>query len=150
MVLGVWVAVGGIATARAETAAATCRRLGTSDTLRPITEAMVPAVNALFGTALPPRMAIDTTVFRCADRQVLVCTTGANLPCGKANASRTAGPGTVQWCRDNPDADFVPAVATGHDSLYEWRCRGGVAQVARQTAHVDRRGFVAEYWRTLK
>src|SRR5689334_13936968 len=103
--------------AHAETPAAFCQRVGTDDTTRPIPEAMVPAVNAAFGTSMPARMAMDTTSYRCAAGRVLVCIVGANLPCGKANASRTPGEGTVQWCRANPDADSVPAAATGHDTL---------------------------------
>ena len=57
----------------------------------------------------------------------MVCTVGANLPCGKANTYCDPSAGVVQWCRDNPDASVVPAVATGHDTIYEWRCQGGRA-----------------------
>jgi len=99
---------------------------------------------------MPAREAIATTVFRCAGGHVLVCTTGANLPCGPANTSRTPGPGVVAWCRDNPDAAMVPAVASGHDTIYEWVCRDGVAQIARQALKVDPRGFIVEFWRVLR
>jgi len=131
--------------ALAETPATFCRRVGTDDTTRPIPEALVPAVNAAFGMRMPARVAVDTTVFRCAGGQVMVCTVGANLPCGKANTNRAPS----QWCRDNPDASVVPAVATGHDTIYQWRCRAGTPQIVRQTLHVDPRGFVAEFWKTL-
>ena len=135
--------------AHAETPAAVCTRIGTDDTLRPIPESLVAAVNAAFGTAMPARIAMDTTVFRCADRHVLVCTTGANLPCGPANTSRIAGAGAIAWCRDHPDAAFIPAFATGHDTIFAWRCRGGVAQIDRQVLDVDPRGFVRQYWKVV-
>ncbi len=137
------------APAHSETPAAYCKRLGTDDVQRPIPESLVPAVNAAFGMQLPTRVAVDTTVFRCAERHVMACTTGANLPCGKANTSRTPSAGMVQWCHDNPDATFVPAVATGHDTIYQWRCRSGTPSIARQTLHVDPRGFITEFWKAL-
>jgi hypothetical protein len=135
--------------ARAEPPAAYCQRAGTNDTTHPIPEALVPAVNAAFGTRMPARVAMDTTVFRCTDHRIMVCTVGANLPCGKADTSRAPNPGAIQWCRNNPDADFVPAAATGHDTIYAWRCRAGTPQIARQALHIDPQGFVAEFWKRL-
>jgi hypothetical protein len=135
--------------AHAEPPAALCRHAGTDDTTRAIPDALVPAVNAAFGTRMPARVAMDTTVFRCADRRVMVCTVGANLPCSKANTSDAPNPGVIQWCRDNPNADFVPAAATGHDTIYAWCCHAGAPQIVRQALHVDPRGFVAEFWKKL-
>jgi hypothetical protein len=135
--------------ASAEPPAAYCQRAGTNDTTHPIPEALVPAVNAAFGTRMPASVAMDTTVFRCADHRVIVCTVGANLPCGKADTSRAPNSGAIRWCRDNPDADFVPAAITGHDTIYTWRCHAGAPQIARQTLHVDPHGFVAESWQPL-
>jgi hypothetical protein len=138
-----------IAPTRAETPAQICSRVGADDTLRPIPASLVPAVNTLFHSSMPTRMARDTTVYRCADGYVLVCTTGANLPCGKANTARTNS-GADAWCRDNPNATFVPAVASGHDTIYRWRCRNGSADIERQESTVDRRGFIAQYWKRLR
>ena len=135
--------------AHAEPPAAYCQRVGTDDTTRPIPKDLVPAVNAAFGTRMPTRVAMDTTVFRCTEHRVMVCTVGANLPCSKADTSRAPNPGVVQWCRDNPNASFVPAAATGHNTIYAWHCRAGTPQIARQTLHVDPRGFVAEFWKPL-
>jgi hypothetical protein len=98
---------------------------------------------------MPARTAVDTTVFRCTQGHVMVCTIGANLPCGKANTSREPNPGMVQWCHDQPDADFIPAATTGHDTIYAWRCHNGAPRIAGQVLHVDPRGFVAEYWKPL-
>lgn len=138
-----------VATAHAAQPAAACAQIGTDDTPRPIPESLVPAVNAAFGTSMPADAAIRTTVFRCADRHVLVCTTGANLPCGPANTSRTPGTGEVNWCREHPDAAFIPMVATGHDTIYAWRCHGTAPQIVRQVQDVDARGFIALYWKEL-
>jgi hypothetical protein len=129
--------------------AAYCQRAGTDDTMRPIPETLAPAVNAAFGTRMPARVAMDTTVFRCADHRVMVCTVGANLPCGKADTSRAPNPGAIQWCRDNPNAGFVPAATTGHDTIYTWHCHNSTPRIARQTLHVDPRGFIAEFWKPL-
>jgi hypothetical protein len=129
--------------------AAVCARTGTDDTLRPIPDSLVPAVNTAFGTTMPARTTMDTTVFRCSAGRVLVCTTGANLPCGQANTSRTPGPGAVAWCRGHPNAAFVPAVATGHDTIFAWRCQADTPQIDRQVLEVDPRGFIAAYWKIL-
>jgi hypothetical protein len=135
--------------AGAQTPAQVCARLGTDDTTRPVPASLVPAVNRLFGIQMPEQVAVATTVYRCMDGQVLVCTTGANLPCGKANTSRTSA-GAEGWCGSNPNADYVPAYATGHDTIYQWRCRGGSPDIVRQTGAVDPRGFVATYWKRLE
>jgi hypothetical protein len=132
-----------------ESPAALCVRLGTDDTLRPIPGSLTPDVNRLFHARMSARVAVGTTVYRCEEGRVLVCSWGANLPCGKANTSRTV-PGATDWCRQNPDAAFIPAFATGHDTIYEWRCHGSVAIPARQTSTVDSRGFIAMYWKPLK
>ncbi|WP_325598808.1 hypothetical protein [Rhodopila sp.] len=136
--------------AASETPAAICKRLKTDDRQRPIPESLVPAVNAAFGTRLPAHIAVGTTVYRCADGHVLVCTAGANIPCGKANTSRTPGPGPRDWCRNNPNADFIPAVATGHDTIYAWACKDGHPRIIRQMEQVDRRGFMSRYWKIVR
>jgi hypothetical protein len=135
--------------AHAETPATFCQHVGTDDSARPIPESLVAAVNTAFGTNMPERMATDTTVYRCMAGHVLVCTAGANLPCGKANTSRAPAEGETRWCRDNPDASSIPAVATGHDTIYEWSCHAGAPRIVRQTLHTDPRGFVSEFWKRL-
>jgi hypothetical protein len=133
---------------QAETPGQFCARARTDDTLRPIPPTLVPAVNALLHTDMPPKVAVRMTVFRCAGGHVLICGMGANLPCGKADTSRTSEGGTA-WCRDHPDADFIPAYATGHATIFDWRCRDGAPVIVRQNFQIDPRGFVAEFWREL-
>jgi hypothetical protein len=136
-------------TAHAEAPKILCEHVGTDDTARPIPQDLVPAMNAAFAMRMPDREVMNTSVFRCAEGHVLVCTVGANLPCGKADTSRAPNPAIERWCRDNQDASVVPAAATGHDTIYEWRCSAGRPQIVRQTLHVDPRGFVAEFWKKL-
>jgi hypothetical protein len=133
---------------RAETPAAFCARVGTDDTLRPIPAALVPAVNAAFHTAMPADVATHMTVFRCVDRRVLVGGVGANLPCGKAD-TRPVSVGGAHWCAEHANAPFIPAYATGHATIFDWRCRDGAPVITKQRFKVDRRGFVAAFWRGL-
>ncbi len=140
--------IAGPAELHAETPAAFCARVGTDDTLRPIPAALVPAVNAAFHTAMPADVATRMTVFRCMDRRVLVCGVGANLPCERADTSRVSV-GGAHWCDEHPDAPFIPAYATGHATIFDWRCRDGAPVIAKQRFKVDPRGFVAEFWRRL-
>ena len=126
-----------------------CRRVGTDDTLRPIPDSLVPAAQKLFGLQNMSRGDIQgQTQFRCANGRVLVCTIGANLPCTKANTSRN-NPGATDFCRDNPQSDSVPAAATGHDTIYNWRCVNGKAQSGGPVEKVDDRGFFRRYWKPV-
>ncbi len=138
-----------LARAHAAAPVSVCARSGDDDTARPIPAMLVPAANALFGTGMSTSQAVATTVFRCAHGRVLVCTTGANLPCGPANTNRVPGPGAIDWCRDHPNAAFIPAVATGHDTIFAWRCQSGAPRVARQVHAVDAHGFITQYWKEL-
>jgi hypothetical protein len=97
---------------------------------------------------MPAEQVQRSTVFRCAGRKVLLCNVGANLPCGKANRSRNL-PGATAYCRENPDSDVVPAAATGHDTIYRWRCTGRKAQPGGPVETVDARGFLERYWKRL-
>jgi hypothetical protein len=138
-----------LGSAHAETPAQICARLRSDDTPRPVPASLVPAINRVFAMQMTIDVAVATTVYRCVDARVLVCTTGANLPCGKANTSRTSA-GAVAWCKSNPNADYVPAYATGHDTIYQWRCRGGAPDIVRQISAVDPHGFGAAYWRRVQ
>lgn len=135
-------------TPRAQTPGEICAQVGTDDTLRPIPASLVPDVNVLFHTAMPPDVAVRMTVFRCDGGHVLLCGMGANLPCGKADTS-TINIGGEQWCREHPNDGFIPAYATGHATIFEWHCLGRQPAVVREVLHVDPRGFIAEFWREL-
>ena len=44
---------------------------------------------------------------------------------------------------------LVPAVATGHDSAYAFKCRGGKPVVDGTTWTLDKRGFARKIWTVL-
>jgi len=88
--------------------------------------------------------------WRCDRGRVLACSYGANIPCeAKADIGRAPGPGAKEFCRENPGADAVPAVATGHATIFAWRCNGKRPAIARQVLKVDRRGFPTEFWHVV-
>jgi hypothetical protein len=148
-VIGVWLLTSAIPPALAASPAALCRRLGTDDRLRPIPASLVPAARRLFDLqAMPAAWIRRSTLFRCFDRRVLICNLGANLPCGKGNTSRFL-PAAEDWCAGHPDADFIPMVVTGHDTIYHWRCAGKRAVVIGTPLRLDRRGFIARFWKRV-
>ena len=132
--------------ARAQYAVELCREKGTDDDVRPIPQSLVPAAKRVFGLRMPDQQVLHSTVFRCADRRVLLCTYGANLPCGKANSDRDL-PGAEAWCRDHPNADFVPRFAIPLGNIYNWGCVGRRPKVLAQIEKIDPGGFVARYWK---
>lgn len=128
--------------------AAYCRRVGTDDALHSVPAELVPAFQHAFHLHAPAEFVLHTGSLRCASDALLGCTTGANLPCGKADTRRDI-PGADAWCRDNHDPPMIPAYVTGHASIYEWRCEHSHAVPVRQVQTVDPRGFVAQNWRLL-
>ncbi|HST74031.1 MAG TPA: hypothetical protein VLJ20_01565 [Acetobacteraceae bacterium] len=137
--------------------AAYCAAVGTIDkpdaryTGKPVPEWIARAL--MRGTNAPAHSSpafFEHAAWRCDHGRVLACSYGANIPCdSKANTSRAPGPGAKEFCRENPDADVVPAVATGHDTVFAWRCKGKRPVIARQVLEVDRRGFPTEFWHVV-
>lgn len=135
--------------AAAREASEFCRDRGTDDTLRPLPKSLVRAAKQIFGLyRMPDQQVRRSTVFRCAGGHMLLCNYGANLPCGKANTDRHPS-GAEAWCRDHPDAHFIPNAAIPWGSIYKWRCVAGTAAIARQVEEIDTRGFVARYWKPV-
>ncbi len=126
---------------------ALCRRLGTSDRLQQLPPSLVAKATALFGlSAMPEEQIRRSTFFRCAGGYVLLCNVGANLPCGKANTSRHLA-AADRWCAAHPGSDFIPMYMTGHDTVYRWRCTADRATTVGRPWRVDRRGFIARFWK---
>jgi hypothetical protein len=96
-----------------------------------------------------PEEAARHAVVRCVGPKLLACSIGANLNCGKADARRSL-PGAIAYCRANPNSDFIPMFATGHATIYDWRCRGGHAIPGRRVATVDAQGYMAENWKEIR
>ena len=123
-----------------------CRPGQTDSAPKPLPPSLVNAARQGFGyTQMPAAVVTNMTVFRCAAGQPMMCSVGANLPCGKADKA-TSLPGVTQYCATNPQAAFVPAYVTGHDTLYQWHCAAGQA-VPTSPAPLDAQGYFAEYWK---
>jgi len=87
--------------------------------------------------------------WRCANKAVLACLYGANIPCGsKAKTSRKPTPAIVDYCHQNPDSNFVPMVVTGHESAVSWACHQSVPVVTRSAA-VDAQGYQKDFWQIV-
>lgn len=127
-----------------------CKPDTSDDALHRLPQALVPLARRLFGLqAMPAAEIQQSTVVRCMDGQLLACNYGANLPCGKANTSRSL-PAANTWCRQNPNANFIPAYISGHDSIYNWRCMQGMPTANGPVEPVDSRGFLTSYWKLIQ
>ncbi len=133
-----------------------CRAVGTLD--RPDSRytgpnpppAVIAGLIKAFG---PPAAATHSQAFthgtywRCMSGAVYACNVGANLPCeSKANTERTPTPGEKKYCAANPGSDFIPMYVTGHDTVYDWSCKGDQPVAGKQIAKVDARGYLANIW----
>lgn len=129
---------------------ALCARIGTDDRLRGIPPALVGKARQIFSFSpvTPSAYVKKSTLFRCMDGKAWLCNYGANLVCGQANASRHSQ-GAAHFCQENPGSVSVPMAATGHDTIYEWKCAGTKAQISRQVEALDARGFLAGNWKQL-
>ncbi len=98
----------------------------------------------------PVEVFAQGTFWRCMDGKVYACTVGANLPCtSKADTGRTPTADEKDFCTANPNADVVPAVVTGRETVYEWRCKDGAPEIVRQVFTPDARGFISDFWYAL-
>jgi dipeptidyl aminopeptidase/acylaminoacyl peptidase len=85
--------------------------------------------------------------WRCMDGSVYACFVGANLPCeAKANTDRTPTQEEIDYCQQNPNSDFIPAVVTGRETVYEWRCLDSAPAIVKQPSQPDAQGFLSDIW----
>lgn len=128
-----------------------CRAVGNDDSLRPLPRELMDQALALFiaGQGASGDFITESTVARCMDSAVWLCNRGANLVCEKADVSRSS-PGASAYCRQNPNADSVPMAATGHATIYSWRCVGSDAAIDRQFDAADSRGFLGANWKRIQ
>jgi hypothetical protein len=95
----------------------------------------------------PMQMFQKTTIWRCMDHQVYACNFGANLPCdSKANTDKTPTQAMGDYCKANPDSDFIPMSVTGHAIIYSWHCVKETPELLNQIAKVDAAGYLADIW----
>jgi hypothetical protein len=132
-----------------------CAAVGTVDAPDPrytgpkVPEVVAQGLKKAFGAPAdaPLEPFLHNTFWRCMDGQVYACTVGANLPCQeRADVSRRPTQGMTDFCKDNPHAEVIPAVATGRATVYEWKCAKGAPEVVRQFAQPDARGFLSHIW----
>jgi hypothetical protein len=132
--------------------AASCVQARNDDTIRgydaSLRAGLLTAYQHLFPQAqMPPneQELQASTHIRCMDDRLWACFTGANLPCEKMNTARD-NKGADTFCQANPEAPFVPAFATGHDTIYSYRCVAGRSEITGTTFQLDARGFAATLW----
>lgn len=149
------VALGGAAAAPVKDLHQLCRQVRNDDTIREYSHDLYHVTVGAFRKLAPDAKGtpdgsdFETQAqYRCMNGKVMVCFVGANLPCVKMNASRD-NPGADEFCRGNPNDDFVPAVATGHDAVYSYRCRNGKAEITGDPWELDERGFAKKLWTAL-
>jgi len=66
----------------------------------------------------------------------------------KADTSKT-GQGGDEGCRSHPSDTMIPMAATGHATIYVWRCSGNRAVSAKVISKVDNQGFELLNWKPL-
>jgi hypothetical protein len=109
-----------------------------------VPKTLEPLVAETFGISADQARA--SAYVRCAGGKLMACWVGANLDCGKANTHRSLL-GANAYCRDNPGSDSIPMAATGHDTIYDWRCDGKRAVAGKANRAVDAQGYIADIWR---
>ncbi len=102
---------------------------------------------ALNAPDIPLSVLESGSTWRCMDGEVYACFVGANLPCdAKANTDRTPTQEEIDFCQQNPNSDVIPAVVTGRETVFEWRCRDGATEIVKQVFQPDAQGFLSEIW----
>jgi hypothetical protein len=129
-----------------------CVRVGTIDTpsagfaSTAVPPPLEPYVRSIFRLPADAALTPGGFYWRCMNKAVYVCTVGANIPCGAKADVATRNRGASDYCRANPDASFVPAFASGHETIYEWRCSAGRAVRGSAMTKLDRRGYQTSFW----
>lgn len=132
-----------------------CAAVGTIDTPDSryagpkMPEAIMSGLKKAFGApeSAPPDVFERGTYWRCMDGKVYACNVGANLPCTeKADTSRMPNQGMKEWCKSNPDSDFIPAYASGRSTVYEWRCTAGEPEIVKEINKPDAAGYISNIW----
>lgn len=81
------------------------------------------------------------------DGEVYACNVGANLPCTeKADTSKKPNEGMINYCKENSNAEFIPAYASGRSTVYEWKCEGTKPEIVKQVIDADSAGYQKNIW----
>jgi hypothetical protein len=90
------------------------------------------------------------TVWRCLDGKVYACNVGANIPCqAKADESQEPTQAMIDYCQENTNIDYIPAVVTGRTTVYEWACEDSEPVVVDRYTEIDSQGFLEFAWHEL-
>jgi hypothetical protein len=139
---------GASAGAPVEDPRAYCARVGDDDQTKPIPPWYVSrALRLFYLKPVDPRQVEKSTVYRCMRGAPWLCNYGANLSCAKADVSRVSK-GAENYCREFPGSAVVPMAATGHDTIYSWKCVGKEPRITA-SEKVDERSFIASQWKQL-
>jgi hypothetical protein len=113
--------------ASAQDIQAYCAKVGDDDRVQPIPDALLQNARRMFDVQVDEADSYvqATTSARCMNGAVWLCNYGAN-------------------------SIGVPMSATGHATVYDWRCVGREARIAGQIVDVDARGFIAGNWKQLQ
>ncbi len=126
-----------------------CHRVVTDDQPGEVPASLIPAFVRAFDSMATSSANIEGYLhFRCYQGTVMGCVVGANLNCGKADA-RQRSQGGDDWCQAHPNDSNIPMAATGHSTVYIWRCSGSRAVPVRRFSPVDTRGFEVMNWKVL-
>jgi hypothetical protein len=127
-----------------------CARVNTMDTppggASLIPHALAPFLRRALGLSADAPLTPGNYFWRCMDGAVYVCAIGANLRCDTKADRAKRNAGANNYCGANLNAKFVPAYATGHDTIYAWSCSADSAVPGKRTIKLDRRGYRADIW----
>jgi hypothetical protein len=130
-----------------------CARVGSRDALdggsSPLSESFRTRLASALGLASDAAIDAGGYYWRCMDGAVYVCAVGANIPCAAKADHAKRNAGAEAYCREIGDAAFVPAFAAGHDTLYAWSCKAGIAQRGKPLGRLDRQGYRVDFWHRL-
>lgn len=127
-----------------------CSAIGSIDTpaggSSPVPTALKPFLSRALGLSAGRGFSPESYYWRCMNGMVFVCAIGANIPCGAKADLAKHNLGADKYCQDNPESTFVPAYATGHETLFAWSCSLGHAVPGKRIAKLDARGYRIDIW----
>ena len=122
-----------------------CRAVGTID--KPDQRYIGPKQPQSFWRRFDLDGSFGMLEWRCMDGSVYACGSGNSPICGKMDPYQNIT-AIKQFCRENPNDDFVPAAVMGRFPV-EWACQGGKPFIKQGDFRVDKRGYPVEYWKLM-
>jgi hypothetical protein len=90
--------------------------------------------------------------WRCSNGQVLVCGVVDMHETSCSQRDRRQQAEDPEYCRENPNAQFIPFSAGNRRSVFDWRCRGKVPVVAKRyisESELTPAGYMIAEWSPL-